>query len=123
MTDQLALPLDGGLTDHHRAALAACIEDSWQHKALCAGHEDDLWFPDDADKATARNACRVCRSCPVLKSCRAAGILGDEHGIWGATTRDQRRALAEQVAYGMPVAAVLDRERVTPAGRIEGVAA
>ena len=122
MTRQLAFPFNAGLTDQLRAELAAHVEPDWQHRAACAGREGDLFFPDDADTATERKARRVCRGCPVLASCRAAGILGDEHGVWGAANRNERRALVDQLAYGLPVDQVLDPAHPIPTPA-KGVAA
>jgi WhiB family transcriptional regulator, redox-sensing transcriptional regulator len=122
MSHQLALPFASDLTDELRAELASHVVPDWQHQAACAGREGDLWFPDDADAATARKARRVCRGCPVLASCRAAGMLGDEHGVWGAATRNERRVLVDQLAYGLPVDQVLDPAHPIPTS-VEAAAA
>ena len=122
MTRQLALPFNTGLTDELRRVLATRVEPDWQHQAACAGREGDLFFPDDADTTTERKARRVCRGCPVLSSCRAAGILGDEHGVWGAANRNERRGLADQLADGLPVDQVLDPAHPIPTPD-QGVAA
>jgi hypothetical protein len=70
----------------------------------------------------------MCGGCPVAESCRAAGILGDEAGVWGGATQDQRRVLAERISCGTTVLHVLDRLHrlppvVDPIEYDEGVAA
>lgn len=125
---QPGLPLDAELSNEQRSRIASHIEPGWQKRAACIGREADMWFPEDGEEVTGRTAARVCSACPVAESCRAAGILGDEAGIWGGATQDQRRVLAERISYGATVLHVLDRlHRLPPIAdpfdQDEGVAA
>ena len=60
----------------------------WQELALCAQVDPELWFPEKG--ASAKPAKRICARCPVQFPCAQAG-RDEEHGIWGGTSREQRR--------------------------------
>jgi len=69
---------------------------AWMDAALCRGLPTDLFFPaegtrdDDPDIAAAK---AVCWQCPVRRQCVAYALPDPAvHGVWGATTTDQRRA-------------------------------
>ncbi|WP_069743063.1 WhiB family transcriptional regulator [Streptomyces sp. EN23] len=70
----------------------------WRTLGNCStAPNDDLWFPEATDKATARAAITVCLSCPVLLLCRQAAAdeeRGDgkqsRYGIRGGLTPVQR---------------------------------
>lgn len=69
---------------------------SWQDEGLCKRNDPDLFFPEkgSAGKAAAVTAKRVCAACPVRTACLAYALAHNEqHGVWGGTTRTERRAL------------------------------
>jgi WhiB family redox-sensing transcriptional regulator len=70
----------------------------WAREAACAGDQwIDAWHPgDNATNAVQMTAyaLAVCKTCPVRRSCLdfalEAGPSG-AHGIWGATTAEERK--------------------------------
>lgn len=72
----------------------------WRRDAACRRMGPDLFYPvsDSHSQLEARwaqdRAVAVCRTCPVTDPCLADALArGDEHGIWGATTPDDRQNL------------------------------
>ena len=67
---------------------------AWMDKALCVEVDPDLFFPGKGDWAQAFRAKVVCRRCDVRDKCLAYAVENQEmHGIWGATTPEQRKHL------------------------------
>jgi WhiB family redox-sensing transcriptional regulator len=64
----------------------------WQDQAACKGRTDLSWFSDSPAMARAQKAAiEVCHTCPVELDClRYAVANGEQHGIWGGLTEDQR---------------------------------
>ncbi len=75
--------------------------------AACAASsvDPDLWFPVSRDPALARreaaDALTVCTACLVRPHCLELALrhwtLG-QHGVWGGTLPDERRALRSRPA-------------------------
>lgn len=64
----------------------------WRDEALCAQVDTDLFFPDDGGPIRAPK--RICAACPVRRECLEYALANNiTEGIWGGTTRDERRAL------------------------------
>jgi hypothetical protein len=108
---QLTLALTPGLHVGKAAALFRRIEPGWQTEGACIDAPDaDAWFPAaSVDRHELVDVLVVCQSCPVRRSCLAAGLLGHERGIWGGTTEDERHTALGDLNAGAPVDAVLDR--------------
>lgn len=108
------VPLSIAITPrmHPRKAsvLARRIEPGWQHDGACLdAKQPDSWFPEPGDNpADTAAAVATCARCPAARSCLAAGILGDEHGIWGGTGQERRRDARLRIGRGAPVDAELD---------------
>lgn len=67
----------------------------WMTDAVCATVDPDLWYPERGDGYSSRWAKRVCRACPVIAECLAYALdQGEEYGIWGGTSANERRVLA-----------------------------
>ena len=87
-------------TSHHTARhmpadAAGHVRNDWRTSAACIGRTD-LFFPADdegplSERFRVRSALALCASCPVQALCRAAGRAGNENGIWGGETDDDRR--------------------------------
>jgi WhiB family redox-sensing transcriptional regulator len=77
---------------------AGGLPPEWMRRGLCAGSPTpDLWFPEVGDSKSATEAKRVCRGCPVRADCLAYAIaLRIRHGVWGATTPDERDGRKER---------------------------
>lgn len=107
---QLMLPLVHTLAVDQRADLATLASGLWADRAACRDGNPDDWQPDpdDPDSAsTAARAALVCQGCPVARACLSAALIGDEPGIWGGTTEDQRADFLELLGRGVGVGAVL----------------
>jgi hypothetical protein len=91
---QLALPLWAELHPVKAKALANRIEPGWQRRSACIDATDpDAWFPPEKARRTQLVVpLTTCASCPVRRSCLAAGMRSGEAGIWGGTTEQEREA-------------------------------
>lgn len=57
----------------------------------CQEDPELMFSVDPRDEARAK---RVCASCPVREACRSYALeTGQDYGVWGGTTADERRAL------------------------------
>lgn len=63
----------------------------WRLRAECRRSEadPDLFFPHPSESWHVEAAKKVCRVCPVVQECLAAGLV-ERHGIWGGMTPHQR---------------------------------
>lgn len=56
----------------------------------------ELWFPEDYPDPEKRvlatkAAKKICRACPIVEECFTYAIeTNQRHGIWGATSPDER---------------------------------
>jgi WhiB family redox-sensing transcriptional regulator len=77
----------------------------WRVSAACRDADPDLFFPDGDSRsawAQVKTAKLVCRGCPVSITCLNCALAsGQEAGIWGDLTEDERRRLYR----GLPPAA------------------
>lgn len=73
------------------------IVTDWRERAACRDEDPELFFPigatgpalDQAERAKA-----VCRRCPVIDQCLAWALTtGQDAGIWGGLTEQERREL------------------------------
>ena len=69
-------------------ALLRQVRPTWHNDAACRGMGPDLFHPERGEPVAP--ALEVCASCTVVEPCRAAGQHGVV-GVWGGTTRLQRR--------------------------------
>ncbi len=68
--------------------------DNQQSKAPCRDVDPELFFPTGKYEETVEMAKRICRRCSVRKEClQTAMEQGEQYGIWGGTTGDERRNL------------------------------
>ena len=69
----------------------------WRQSALCREQDPELFFPIGTTGPAAiqvAEAKAVCRRCPSLDPClRWALETGQDAGVWGGTSEDERRAL------------------------------
>lgn len=76
----------------------------WRHRAICRTEDPELFFPIGEEHTTGRGASSpvqlqnaeaksVCFRCPVVTDCLAWAIeSGQDWGVWGGTTPEERRA-------------------------------
>jgi WhiB family redox-sensing transcriptional regulator len=69
----------------------------WRFRAACRSEEPDLFFPNGSSGQALvqlAEAKSVCRRCPVLIECRTWALAnGQDAGVWGGMSADERRAL------------------------------
>ena len=69
----------------------------WRHQAVCRNEDPELFFPiGNTGPALLQieEAKAVCRRCPVLEPCLKWAIeTGQDSGVWGGTSEDERRAI------------------------------
>ena len=76
----------------------------------------DLYFVDDADEKSGNYAKQLnavkkgCNACPIQRQCAGYAIAaGEEWGIWGGTSPNERRAIRKRL--GIPSRAERMSER------------
>jgi WhiB family transcriptional regulator, redox-sensing transcriptional regulator len=69
----------------------------WRADAACRDSDPELFFPDDDNRfarAHLKTAKLICRGCAVSASCLNWALAsGQEAGIWGGLTEDERHRL------------------------------
>jgi len=74
----------------------------WRHEAACLEEDPELFFPIgntgpallQIDEAKA-----VCQRCPVMEECLKWALeTGQDAGVWGGMSEDERRALKRRRA-------------------------
>jgi len=96
-------------TREESTALASYIEQgkaldgddsSWVERALCAESDPSI-FLGDAESGH-KLAISVCNRCPVKTDCLDFALKnGENKGIWGGTTPEERRKLALRMSVGL----------------------
>ena len=75
---------------------------TWRDRAACLGENPELFFPDGNTgpaRLQAERAKAVCRRCPVVEAClKWAMETGQDAGVWGGLSEDERRALKRRNA-------------------------
>ena len=65
---------------------------AWRTRGVCQNVDPETFFP--APSEPADGAIALCRTCDVQGPCLAWALeVGDCHGVWGATTPRERRAM------------------------------
>jgi hypothetical protein len=68
-------------------------DEAWRSRGACRRQDPETFFP--APSETPEIALALCRGCDVQGACLAWALdAGDCHGVWGATTPRERRAMA-----------------------------
>src|SRR5690625_7009463 len=93
------------LHDHSRPGAApkrSCLAMDWRHKAACLTEDPELFFPiGNTGPALLQieEAKAVCRRCDVVDTClKWAMENGQDAGVWGGLSEDERRALKRRTA-------------------------
>ena len=81
-------------------AKAASDRPHWRADAACRDADPELFFPD-GDRSSARaqvkRAKLICRGCPISAACLNWALSsGQEAGIWGGLTEEERRRLSRR---------------------------
>lgn len=69
----------------------------WRHDSVCRDEDPELFFPVGTSGPALMQiaeAKSVCRRCPVTESCLQWALeSGQDAGVWGGMSEDERRAL------------------------------
>jgi WhiB family redox-sensing transcriptional regulator len=71
---------------------------TWMSQGACRGEDIGLFFPDSESTppvSQLEQARAICRRCPVSASCLCYAMDTQQHGVWGATTDDERSAIRQ----------------------------
>jgi len=87
------------------AARPACdCRPDWRADAACRDADPELFFPDGdirSARAQVKMAKLICRGCPVSATCLSWALAsGQEFGIWGGLTEDERGRLQRRLRLG-----------------------
>ncbi|MGH8908799.1 MAG: WhiB family transcriptional regulator [Egibacteraceae bacterium] len=70
---------------------------AWRAKAACLDEDPELFFPAGSTGRAieqAERAIAVCARCPVRSACLEWALdTGQDAGVWGGTSEDERRAV------------------------------
>ena len=74
----------------------------WRHNAVCREEDPELFFPiGNTGPALLQieEAKAVCRRCPVQEQCLQWALeSGQDAGVWGGLSEDERRAMKRRAA-------------------------
>lgn len=74
----------------------------WRHRSACLDEDPELFFPiGNTGPAILQieEAKAVCRRCEVREQCLQWALeAGQDHGVWGGLSEDERRALKRRNA-------------------------
>jgi WhiB family redox-sensing transcriptional regulator len=61
----------------------------WRHEAACREEDPEVFFPVG----------KICERCPVKEPCLAWALeSGQDAGVWGGLSEDERRAMKRRAA-------------------------
>jgi WhiB family redox-sensing transcriptional regulator len=76
----------------------------WRNKASCLDEDPELFFPIGTTGLAVlqiEEAKQVCRGCDVREQCLNWALeIGQDHGVWGGLSEEERRALKRRRARG-----------------------
>lgn len=99
----LELPVDDfDAGPRHELALGALFDLAgmdheswlWRLDAACRGEDPQIFFPDTANSAPAKE---VCAPCPVRSECLDHALRYERIGIWAGTTERERRRMRQRM--------------------------
>lgn len=74
----------------------------WRHQAACLDEDPELFFPignTGPALLQVEEAKKVCARCPVRQECLDWALsAGQDYGVWGGMSEDERRALKRRNA-------------------------
>lgn len=78
----------------------------WRHRAACLDEDPELFFPignTGPAMLQIHDAKTVCNRCDVIQRCGQWALeSGQEFGVWGGMSEDERRALKRRVQRARP---------------------
>jgi WhiB family redox-sensing transcriptional regulator len=90
----------------------------WLHRAACRDEDPELFFPVGTSGPAllqVTEAKTVCRRCPVQTECLDWALeTGQDDGVWGGMSEDERRALSRRRRAGVQSAGEPTGRRGSP---------
>lgn len=78
------------------------IAGDWRLQGVCSEEDPELFFPVGNStwaQAQTADAKAVCRRCPVMETCGDWALNnGQDSGVWGGLSEDERRAIKRRAA-------------------------
>lgn len=72
-------------------------DDDWRNFSACRDVDPERFFPIGSTGpaiAQVEQAKAVCRRCPVVDECLSWALeAGEDHGVWGGMSEEERRAV------------------------------
>lgn len=85
------------VANNHAPTHETANDRDWRHAAACRDEWPDLFFPiGNTGPALVQihHAKAVCRRCPSMETCLSWALeTGQDAGVWGGMSEDERRAL------------------------------
>lgn len=85
---------------------------SWDEYAACRNRDQEIFFPIGTAGAALQQvseAKALCARCQVAAHCLDEALrLGQNHGVWGGTTPEERRDLLRRVGKALGTAGRAD---------------
>ncbi|MFJ3891126.1 WhiB family transcriptional regulator [Streptomyces rubrogriseus] len=86
----------------HAPSAGLPVNTNWRDAGACTQEDPELFFPiGNTGPALLQieEAKSVCRRCPVLERCASWALeRGEDHGVWGGMSEDERRRLKRRAA-------------------------
>lgn len=80
---------------HNPLGFALTEPAPWVADAACGVDSAPTMFPKPADQEGERRAKSVCALCPVRAQCLGTALRnGEQHGVWGGLTPDERNEMS-----------------------------
>ena len=80
---------------------------NWRFEAACREADPELFFPIGTSGPAllqVQDAKALCGRCPVVEQCRQWALdFGEDAGVWGALSEDERRAIKRPRRRSKPV--------------------
>lgn len=94
---------EGSTWDRTIASMPRLVPDDgnldWQDDAICNQTDPEAFYPEK--NTTGEDAKRICHGCPVRVECLSDALFtGDEWGVWGGFTGNQRTPMRVRVNNG-----------------------
>ena len=74
--------------------------DFWSKGAAFCASDPERMFPEGYNSNyREEDATVVCTGCPYIQECLQFALENDEWGVWGGTTRHERKGMRQRLGY------------------------
>jgi WhiB family redox-sensing transcriptional regulator len=102
-------PVDSAEPESTEPRLTRNAEE-WRARAVCAQTDPEVFFPEHGSSTAA--AKKICASCHVRSECLTYALEnGENFGVWGGLSSQERKALRPGAVPGPGTAARQQRDR------------